>query len=151
TLLLPCLGRIEIDEQATGPQVVTMEDSTAMIHASHGKAKPVSDHLLSEPRIVAELAKATLPPNPRVDWDSFVSDYGLIRDAIETTYPEDFRDFNARMDQPGGFPRPIPARDRKWDTKSGKANFICPGGLSSHGFEATNGILRLMTLRSNDQ
>lgn len=151
SFLLPCLGRIEIDEQATGAQVVTMEDSTAMIHASHGKARPVSEHLLSETRIVAELAMATLPPNPKVDWRAFVADYGLIREAIEKTYPEDFRDFNARMDHPGGFPRPIAARDRKWQTESGKANFICPVGLSSHGFQATNDVLRLMTLRSNDQ
>lgn len=151
SFLLPCLGRIEIDEQASGPQVVSMEDSTAMIHASRGKAAPVSPHLLSETRIVAELAKATLAANPKVDWDAFVADYALVRAAIEETYPEDFRAFNARLDQPGGFPRVIPARERKWQTASGKANFICPKGLSSHGFETGNGILRLMTLRSNDQ
>ena len=62
--LLPCLGRIEIDEQATGPQAVAVEDSTACIHGSNGMAKPASPDLLSEPAIVAEIAKATLPREP---------------------------------------------------------------------------------------
>jgi anaerobic selenocysteine-containing dehydrogenase len=59
TYLLPCLGRIEIDEQATGLQAVSVEDSTACIHGSRGQRKPVSQHVVSEPRIVPELAKAT--------------------------------------------------------------------------------------------
>src|SRR5262249_28968533 len=58
--ILPCLGRIEVDEQATGRQAVSVEDSTGCIHASWGQAHPASPHLLSEPKIVAELAKATL-------------------------------------------------------------------------------------------
>ncbi|MCQ8140481.1 CbbBc protein, partial [Vibrio parahaemolyticus] len=40
TYLLPCLGRIEIDEQASGAQAVSMEDSTACIHGSRGQRKP---------------------------------------------------------------------------------------------------------------
>jgi molybdopterin-dependent oxidoreductase alpha subunit len=67
--ILPCLGRIEIDTQESGPQVVSVEDSTACIHGSRGLAKPASEHLHSEPRIVAALAKAALLPNPNVDWD----------------------------------------------------------------------------------
>lgn len=63
--ILPCLGRIEIDRQAGGPQAVSMEDSTACIHGSRGVSKPASEHLRSEPWIVAEIAKATLPPIPR--------------------------------------------------------------------------------------
>jgi anaerobic selenocysteine-containing dehydrogenase len=72
--LLPCLGRLEIDEQAGGRQIVTMEDSTACIQASRGRARPASPHLLSEPRIVAELAMATLPPNPKVPWSAWGAD-----------------------------------------------------------------------------
>jgi anaerobic selenocysteine-containing dehydrogenase len=60
--LLPCLGRIERDAQASGPQAVTAEDATGCIHTSVGKEKPASEHLFSEPRIIAELAKATLLP-----------------------------------------------------------------------------------------
>ena len=33
-LILPCLGRTEVDEQAGGPQSVTVEDSMSMVHAS---------------------------------------------------------------------------------------------------------------------
>ncbi|WP_114942933.1 FdhF/YdeP family oxidoreductase [Microvirga calopogonii] len=151
--ILPCLGRIEIDEQETGPQAVSIEDSTACIHGSKGIAKPASSDLLSEPRIVAEIAKATLPAYDKVPWDEWVADYALVRDAIEETYPEDFRDFNKRMWQPGGFHRPIAARERKWKTETGKANFTPPKSLEADlGIAEQNAdILQLMTLRSNDQ
>ncbi|MGO4524347.1 FdhF/YdeP family oxidoreductase [Microvirga sp. 2MCAF35] len=151
--ILPCLGRIEIDEQETGPQAVSVEDSTACIHGSKGIAKPASSDLLSEPRIVAEIAKATLAPNEKVPWDEWVADYARVRDAIEKTYPEDFRGFNERMWQPGGFHRPIAARERKWKTETGKANFTTPKSLEVDlGIaEQNSDILKLMTLRSNDQ
>ena len=98
--ILPCLGRIEIDQQRTGPQAVSVENSTACIHGSRGRARPASEHARSEPWIIAELAKATLPPNPNVPWDAWVADYSSIRDAIEQTYPDMFRDFNVRMWKP---------------------------------------------------
>ncbi|PVE21714.1 formate dehydrogenase [Microvirga sp. KLBC 81] len=151
--ILPCLGRIEIDEQATGPQAVAVEDSTACIHGSKGIAKPASPDLLSEPRIVAEIAKATLLSNSKVPWDEWVADYSRVRNAIEETYPEDFRGFNERMWQPGGFHRPIAARERRWKTKTGKANFIVPKSLETDlGIaEQDSDVLKLMTVRSNDQ
>ena len=137
----------------TGKQAVSTEDSTACIHGSRGVRTPVSRELLSEPRIVAEIAKATLPHNPKVDWDRWVGDYSLVRDAIEATYPEPFRDFNARMFTPGGFHRPIPAQHRVWKTKTGKANFITPKGLDENPDMPADGpdVLLLITLRSNDQ
>ena len=150
--LLPTLVRSEIDEQATGPQIVTTEDSTTCIHASRGKHLPASDHLLAEPAIVAGIAKATLTPNPLVPWDGWVADYALVRTAIERTYPDEFRDFNARLDTPGGFSRPVPARDRQWQTETGKANFMLPKALCASFDEGRDpDILRLVTLRSNDQ
>jgi molybdopterin-dependent oxidoreductase alpha subunit len=150
--LLPCLGRIEVDVQETGQQVVTMEDSTACFHASKGRARPISEHLLSEPRIVAELAKASLPPNSRVPWDDWVADYSKVRDAIEATYPEIFKDFNKRMWTPGGFEKPLAASKREWKTETGKANFKVPQALSaSFDNGSQKDVLRLMTLRSNDQ
>ena len=151
--ILPCLARTDLDMQRTGAQAVAIEDSTACIHGSRGRRTPVADSLLSEPRIVAEIAKATLPPNPKVDWDGWVDDYSLVRDKIEATYPEQFRDFNARMYDPGGFHRPIPARQRIWKTKTGKANFIVPRGLDEDPdmHSDRRDVLRLMTLRSNDQ
>jgi len=150
TYLLPCLGRIEIDKQATGPQAVSMEDSTTCIHGSRGQREPIGEHVRSEPFIVAGLAKATLPPNPKVDWDRWVGDYALVRDAIEATYPDQFKDFNKRLFTPGGFPRPLAARERKWKTPNGKANFTVPESLSEPADDAP-GVYRLLTVRADGQ
>ncbi len=152
TYLLPTLVRSEIDQQAGGPQIVTMEDSTTCIHASRGKHAPASDHLLSEPRIVAGIAQATLAPNPKVPWDQWVGDYALVRDAIERTYPDQFERFNQRLDIPGGFARPVPARQREWKTDSGKAHFMLPAAMHASFDDGSDpDVLRLITLRSNDQ
>jgi molybdopterin-dependent oxidoreductase alpha subunit len=149
--LLPCLGRSEEDNQESGAQAVTMEDSLSCIHGSLGKNTPASKHLKSEVAIVAGIAKATLPPNPRVPWDEWTGDYAKIRDAIEETYPEQFHDFNARVFTPGGFYRGNSARERVWKTESGKAEFTVPKTMTSVGFEPADGRYRLVTLRSNDQ
>lgn len=151
--VLPCLGRIEVIDETGGPQVVSVEDSTACIHGSRGMAEPASAHLLSEPRIVAEIAKAALEPNSRIDWDAWAGDLSLVRDAIERTYPETFKDFNKRLFQPGGFHRPLSARDRVWKTETGKANFVTPKSLAEDidTPEARRDILQLITLRSNGQ
>jgi molybdopterin-dependent oxidoreductase alpha subunit len=149
--LLPCLGRTEEDIQASGPQTVTMEDTFSCIHGSIARRNAASEHLRSELAIVAGLAKACLPPNPKVKWDDWVGDYGLVRDLIAETYPDEFHDFNARMFTPGGFYRGNAARERIWKTKSGKAEFTTPTTLTSTGFEDTPGRYRLLTMRSNDQ
>jgi len=149
--LLPCLGRTEQDVQASGPQAVTMEDTFSHIQGSIGLRKPASDKLLSELAIVAGIAKATLPDNPKLKWDDWVGDYGLVRDLIEQTYPEMFHDFNARMFTPGGFYKGNAARERIWKTTSGKAEFTAPERLESLGFADAPGRYRLLTMRSNDQ
>jgi molybdopterin-dependent oxidoreductase alpha subunit len=149
--LLPTLVRSEEHREATGPQAVSMEDSLSMIHGSLGKRRPASPHLLSEPAIVAGIAKATLPPNPRVRWDDWVGDYGLIRDLIEATWPDKFGGFNARLFTPGGFHKGNAARERRWETESGKAEFTTPEVLSSLGKRPEREELTLVTLRSNDQ
>lgn len=149
--VLPCLGRTEVDEQATGPQAVSTEDSTACIHGSRGFAKPASAHVRSEPWIVAQLAKASLPSNPKVNWEWWVADYRRIRDAIEQTYPDMFRDFNERMFQPGGFHRPLAARHREWKTKTGKANFIVPESLADNVDSPSLDVFQLSTIRSQGQ
>jgi molybdopterin-dependent oxidoreductase alpha subunit len=150
TYLLPCLGRIEIDQQASGPQAVSMEDSTACIHGSRGQRRPVAEHVLSEPAIIAGLAKATLKPNPKIDWDDWIADYSRVRDAIERTYPDQFKDFNRRMFEPGGFPRPLAARERKWKTPNGTANFTVPKSAFVPPREG-DGIYELMTMRADGQ
>ncbi|WP_222910405.1 FdhF/YdeP family oxidoreductase [Pseudomonas sp. DNDY-54] len=154
--VLPCLGRTEIDRQATGEQRNTTEDSTGCIRAWRGVAEPAGDYLLSEPAIVARLAKATLVDNPNLDWDAWVGNYDLVRDAIAESYPEIFHDFNVRMMEPGGFHRPLGASKREWATETGKANFINPPMLAEdpdteEGGHEQRDVLQLMTLRSNDQ
>jgi len=149
--LLPCLGRTEEDTQASGRQAVSMEDTFSCIQGSIGLRKPASEHLRSEVAIVAGLAKAALPANPKLRWDEWTGDYRLIRDQIAETYAEQFHDFNERMFTPGGFYRGNSARERVWKTESGKAEFTVPDTLSSTGFEDAPGRYRLLTLRSNDQ
>ncbi|MGC3984281.1 MAG: FdhF/YdeP family oxidoreductase [Pseudorhodoferax sp.] len=146
--LLPCLGRIEIDRQGGGAQTVSVEDSTGCFHASDGVAEPADPGLRSELAIVAALAQATLPPSAEVPWARWTHDYALVRDAIEATWPEVFKDFNARLREPGGIPKPNPARARIWKTDSGKACFVLPPEPAP---EPAPGVLRLMTLRSDDQ
>ena len=151
TFLLPCLARSEQDQQASGPQYVTMEDTFSHVHASLGKRTPASAHLLSEIAIVAGIAKATLAPNPTVKWDDWTADYGLVRSLIAETYPEQFYDFNQRMLTPGGFYRGNAARRREWKTASGRAQFRVPSSLSALGRPLTSDEFTLVTLRSNDQ
>jgi len=149
--LLPCLGRSEEDLQASGPQTVTVEDSFSHIHASLGHRSPASEHLLSELAIVAGIAKETLPPNPRLRWDDWTADYALVRELIAETYPDQFRDMNDRMFEPGGFYRGNPARERIWKTEGGRARFTTPDTMSATDVEDAEGRYRLITIRSNDQ
>ena len=149
--LLPCLGRTEEDMQAGGPQTVSMEDTFSHVVGSVAKRQPASPHLRSEIAIVAGLAKATLPPNPKVRWDEWTADYGLVRAQIAETYPTMLHDMSARMWQPGGFYKGNTARERRWETESGKAEFTVPAALSAVGFADAPGRYRLITMRSNDQ
>jgi anaerobic selenocysteine-containing dehydrogenase len=151
--ILPCLSRIEIDRQASGDQAVSMEDSTACVHGSHGVAEPPSENIRSEPFILAGIAKATLEDRFAVDWNAWRDDYSVVRDEIAKTYPEIFHDFSRRMWTPGGFPKPLPARERQWQTKSGRAEFLVPKELGEDPDMPERGTdaLRLMTLRSDSQ
>ena len=149
--LLPCLVRAESDIQASGPQSVSIEDSFSHIYGSIGKREPADPDLKSELAIVAALAKATLPANPRWKWDEWTGDYALVRELIARTYPKEFYDMSARMNQPGGFYRGNPAHDREWKTESGKAEFTVPTVLNSSAVVAAEGRFTLVTLRSHDQ
>lgn len=149
--ILPCLVRAEEDLQDGVNQQVTVEDSFSHIHGSIGRRRPASPHLLSETAIVARMARATLAPNPKMPWSRWAADYAQVRAQIAAVYPEDFHDFEARMDQPGGFYRENPARNRVWKTDSGRAQFTRPADLDATGLGDRAGVYRLMTLRSNDQ
>lgn len=149
TFIFPCLGRTELDVQATGRQSITVEDSMSMVHASSGKLKPASPLLRSEPAIVAGMAKATLP-DTRVDWMTLVEDYDRIRDLIEQTIPG-FENYNARIRVPGGFRMPLPPTQRLWPTATGKAMFSVFDGVHENVSGEGEHVLRLITLRSHDQ
>ena len=153
-LILPCLGRTDIDVQATGPQAITVEDSFSMIHASNGQLEPLSKQMRSEPAIVAGIAKATLGNHP-VDWDAMIADYSRIRELIADTIPG-FQDFNTRVQHPGGFYLGNSAGARQWKTNTGKANFksnalladLLPPQVRNSGQTPD---LILQTMRSHDQ
>ena len=154
-LILPCLGRTEIDMQEGGPQAVTVEDSMSMVHLSAGINAPASDDLLSEPAIVARLADATLGPRSKVPWRELVADYDRIRDLIAAVF-DDFHDFNARVRVPGGFRLPSSAAERRWKTASGRASFLphrVPTDLPIHRARASQDrpVFTLSTVRSHDQ
>src|SRR5437660_6207131 len=51
-LILPCLGRTEVDQQAGGSQFLTTENSMAVVEAWEGQLTPASDQLMSEPAMV---------------------------------------------------------------------------------------------------
>jgi molybdopterin-dependent oxidoreductase alpha subunit len=146
-LILPCLGRSEIDRQAGGDQFVTVEDSMGVINPSRGHLEPASEKLLSEPAIVAELAKLVLGSKKPIDWDAYITNYDLIRDKIEAIIPG-FPAFNDRIRE-GTFYLPNSPRDqRKFQTPSGKAVFKT-GPLERTRPEP--GQYLLATIRSHDQ
>jgi molybdopterin-dependent oxidoreductase alpha subunit len=150
--ILPALGRTEIDIQSGIKQTVTVEDSFSMVHASTGQLTPASEHCRSEPWIVAGLAKATIKSKAAIDWDALVANYDLIRDKIEAVLPDMFTDYNARIREPGGFHLPNGARDRTWNTPTGKANFLFKPGMMDEDDDAPQTPhLQLMTVRSHDQ
>ncbi|MGW4230695.1 FdhF/YdeP family oxidoreductase [Streptomyces sp. NPDC004980] len=147
-LILPTLGRTDKDVQAGTKQFVTVEDSMGLVHSSRGNLTPASPHLLSEPAIVARLARAVLGPRSATPWEDFEKDYGTIRDRISRVVPG-FEDFNARVARPGGFSLPHAPRDeRRFPTATGKANFTA---APVEYPQLPEGRLLLQTLRSHDQ
>lgn len=153
-LILPCLGRTDIDLQAEGAQAVTVEDSFSMVHASNGQLQPLSRQMRSEPAVIAGIAAATLGAQP-VDWHWLVADYARIRELISQTIPG-FEDFNQRLAHPGGFYLGNSASQRQWNTASGKANFkanALPDDLLHECVRASGQVpdLIMQSMRSHDQ
>jgi len=146
-LILPCLGRTDLDVQKTGEQFVTVENSMGVFHASRGRLTPPSLNLLSEPAIVAQLAHATLGSRSKVNWFHLVQDYDRIRNLIARVIPG-CDGLNQKVRKPGGFYLPNPARDGQFDTATKKANFL-PGVLERQELAADQFLLT--TIRSHDQ
>ncbi|HEX6327693.1 MAG TPA: FdhF/YdeP family oxidoreductase [Jiangellaceae bacterium] len=148
SLILPCLGRTEVDTTGGHEQFVTVEDSMSVVHASRGTVPPASPELRSEVAIVCTLARQVLGPGDPTPWESFASDYAAIRDRISRVVPG-FDDFEDRVKVPGGFVLPHPPRDqRSFPTATGKARFTA-NPLSV--VRVPEGRLLLQTIRSHDQ
>jgi molybdopterin-dependent oxidoreductase alpha subunit len=148
SIILPCLARSEVDSQAYGPQFVTVENSMGVVHSSHGHLKPADPELYSESAIVARLAQEVLGPETPVSWCWLIENYDRIRDLIAETIPS-FEDFNARVREPGGFQLYNGARERKFNTESGKAEFTL--NPAPDLTLLPEGTYRMMTVRTHDQ
>jgi molybdopterin-dependent oxidoreductase alpha subunit len=146
-LILPCLGRTERDVQAGGEQFVSTENSMGVVQQSRGVLEPASPHLLSEPALVARLARAVLGARSTVDWEWLVADYARIRGAIERVIPG-FEGYDERVREPGVFYHPHGDMVPPFATATGRANFTV------HPLPAlalAPGQLLLTTIRSHDQ
>jgi molybdopterin-dependent oxidoreductase alpha subunit len=147
-LILPCLGRTEVDVQKGAAQFVTVEDSMGIVRASRGSLPPAGPQLLSEPRIVARLARATLGDRPpRIDWEGLADDYDRIRSHIARVVPS-CEEYVQQVRRPAGLRLRNAARERVWQTATGRARFFVHP-LPDHGLRP--GELLMMTVRSHDQ
>ncbi|MFI0348995.1 FdhF/YdeP family oxidoreductase [Actinomadura sp. 9N407] len=146
-LILPAMGRTERDVQASGPQIVSVEDSMGMVHASRGRLAPAAPDLLSEVSIVCRLAGATLAGST-IGWAAMERDYDVIRDHVSRVVPG-FERYNERVREPGGFTLPhAPRDDRSFPTATGKANLTVN---ELEVLRVPEGRLLLQTVRSHDQ
>ena len=147
-LILPALGRTEIDVQKTGPQFQTTENSMGVVELSHGRLQPSSPLLMSEPAMICHIAARTLGDRSKVDWLSLVDNYDLIRDLIAKVIPG-CDGYNEKVRGKYGFYLPNKPRHGDFsNTHSGKANFAVVE-LPVHELEP--GQLVLTTVRSHDQ
>ncbi len=87
-MILPCLSRAEKDIQQGIEQSVLVESSMAKVEFSYPSIKPCSKDLQSEIRIIAEIAKAILPPVKGLDWEELASDYKKIRAMFPELIPD---------------------------------------------------------------
>jgi hypothetical protein len=146
-LILPCLGRTEIDTQASGEQFVTCENSMGVVQTSTGILTPCSSNLKSETAIVCDLAAATLKGKTRVEWSKMRDNYNNIRNLIEKVIAG-FDDYNTRVQQAGGFYLPNGPRERKFTTADKKAHFTINPAPK---WTLKNGEYMMMTIRTHDQ
>jgi molybdopterin-dependent oxidoreductase alpha subunit len=146
-LILPCLGRTDKDFQKSGEQFVTTENSMGVVQKSQGVLEPLSDNMMSEPAIVANLAHYTLGNKHKIKWLAYAENYALIRDDIAKTIAG-FQDFEEKLKQDGGFYLPNAPRQGKFKTTNGKAKFTVN---KWEKVEVKANEYLMMTIRSHDQ
>ncbi|MCH1539873.1 MAG: FdhF/YdeP family oxidoreductase [Candidatus Poseidonia sp.] len=146
-IILPCLGRTELDQQSTGMQFVTVENSMGIVHRSEGRLTPASPTLRSEPSIVSQLSHE-LFGSEEFDWKGMSSNYDFIRDLMENSL-DGFDQYNERVRHENGFALPNPPRDsQSFATVDGKAHFTTH---SLPDISVPKQHYVMMTLRSHDQ
>jgi molybdopterin-dependent oxidoreductase alpha subunit len=150
-IILPTLGRTDVDPGDHGPQFVTVEDSMSIVHTSTGVLNPPSPELRSEVAIVCDLALQLLGHDHPVPWARLRGNNDLVRDHVAAVIPG-FSDFNVRVRVPGGFVLPHPPRDSQcFPTGDGKAHFTVTTVTTVPSVDPADGQLVLQTLRSHDQ
>jgi molybdopterin-dependent oxidoreductase alpha subunit len=147
SLILPCLGRTEIDLTGGREQFVSTESTMLNVQMSKGIAEPASEHLRSEVWIVGKLAQAVLKNKMRVDWDRMINDYDRIREAISKVVAG-CENYNQKVRKDGGFYMPNPPREGTFPTDSGKAKFY---SSQIEKIELNEDELLMTTIRSHDQ
>lgn len=147
SLILPCLGRTEIDFTGGREQFVSTENTMLNVQMSKGILDPKSPHLRSEVWIVGKLAQAVLKNKMRVDWERLIDDYDHIRDAISRVVPG-CENYNQRIRTEGGFYMPNPPRERSFPTETGRARFAA---TSIEPITISEDELLMTTIRSHDQ
>lgn len=144
-IILPCLGRSEIDSTQKGAQFITVENSMGIVHKSQGRFRPISENLKGEPNIVCSLGEKLFPQ--QLFWTEWKEDYNEIRNAVEKVIPG-FSNFNERVENPGGFYLPNHVKDRDFSSTGGTIPFSIN---SIEQLRIKDDQLILMTIRSHDQ
>jgi molybdopterin-dependent oxidoreductase alpha subunit len=146
-LILPTLGRSDMDVNDQVEQFVTCENSMGIIQASRGILEPVSDQLLSETRIICKIANKTLSNRTKINWELYMYHYDHIRDDIARVIPG-CENYNHKVRRPGGFYLPNGAREGTFNTTTGKAMFnVAEASAPIPGLDE----YLMMTIRSHDQ
>ena len=146
-LILPTIGRTEIDKFKGKNRFVSVENSMGRVHISKGTLLPASKKLMSEPEIISKIAHHTLKNNSKTKWLELGVNYNLIRDKISKVF-NDFKNYNEKVKDSGFY---LPNNSRKGDfskLKKKRAKFsVCK--LPLHVVKDDEFLL--MSIRSHDQ
>ena len=146
-LILPTIGRTEIDKFKGKNRFVSVENSMGRVHISKGTLLPASKKLMSEPEIISKIAHHTLKNNSKTKWLELGVNYNLIRDKISKVF-NDFKNYNEKVKDSGFY---LPNNSRKGDfskLKKKRAKFsLCKVPL--HVIKDDEFLL--MSIRSHDQ
>jgi molybdopterin-dependent oxidoreductase alpha subunit len=148
-LILPCLARAEASG-ADGPaQWSSFEDATGGVRASLGREPAAADTLVSELEILAQIGAALRPDSP-IAWASLGQDHGRVRELIAASLPG-CEAFASELAPGRSLSLRSPARERRFDTDTGKAKLTITEPAATTTTALPEGALRLTSVRSHDQ